>query len=138
MQCAIAGDELVKDIALFPHPDKWTYIVICDDASWNSDQPYRRDRAVVCRFVARRRESMPSSDDIKSGVELRKPFVVRDSFTRFHPRHDKAHNLTAEELMHIQRQLTVDSIGFEELAFQREGLPGLNASQAVLERGSPN
>jgi hypothetical protein len=32
MQCAIAGDELVKDIALFPHPDKWTYIVICDDA----------------------------------------------------------------------------------------------------------
>lgn len=33
-QCTIAGNALLKGLDLFPHPATWTYVVICDDASW--------------------------------------------------------------------------------------------------------
>lgn len=34
-QCLMAGQDLIAGLNKFPHPAQWTYIVICDDASWN-------------------------------------------------------------------------------------------------------
>jgi len=34
-QCLMAGDALVTELNQFPHPATWTYIVVCDDRSWD-------------------------------------------------------------------------------------------------------
>lgn len=35
-QCVDAGDVLTKWLDVFPHPAKWTYVVLCDDSAWSS------------------------------------------------------------------------------------------------------
>jgi hypothetical protein len=33
-QCKEAGDALRQQLSIFPHPDSWQFLVVCDDASW--------------------------------------------------------------------------------------------------------
>lgn len=33
-QCLSAGVALRKQLDLFPHPEKWTWLVVCDESSW--------------------------------------------------------------------------------------------------------
>jgi hypothetical protein len=34
IECTTAKAVLSKTLLLYPHPDKWTYIIACDDSAW--------------------------------------------------------------------------------------------------------